>query len=63
MQGARHLAVAVRLDASGGLPGGGEQPREGTEDAVLVVVLVVELAQDLRELLGAGLPSKSSSIC
>lgn len=36
----------------GGLRGDGEQLREGAEDAVLAVVLVVELAQDLRELLG-----------
>jgi hypothetical protein len=46
-----HLAVTVRLDPSSGLRGGGEQLREGAEDAVLAVVLVVELAQDLRELL------------
>ncbi|WP_329402954.1 hypothetical protein OG523_01615 [Streptomyces virginiae] len=52
MQRARHLAVAVRLDLSGGLRGDGEQLREPAEDAVLAVVLVVELAQDLRELLG-----------
>ncbi|MEU8509920.1 hypothetical protein AB0C40_35680 [Streptomyces brevispora] len=53
VQRARHLAVAVRLVPSGGLPGDGEQLREGAEDAVLAVVLVVELAQDVRELLGA----------
>ncbi|WP_189389973.1 hypothetical protein [Streptomyces sp. SDr-06] len=55
VQRARHLAVAVQLDPPGGLRGGGEQLREGAEDAVLAVVLVVELAQDLRELRGAGL--------
>lgn len=53
MQRARHRAVAVRLDPSGGLLGDGEQLREGAEDAVLAVVLVAELAQDVRELLGA----------
>lgn len=55
VQRSRRLAVAVRLDPSGGLRGDGEQLREGAEDAVLAVVVVVELAQDLRDLLGAGI--------
>ncbi|WP_347343483.1 hypothetical protein [Streptomyces sp. AV19] len=37
VQQAGHLAVAVRLDPSGGLRGDGEQLREGAEDAVLAV--------------------------
>lgn len=55
MARARHLAVAVRIDPSGGLRGDGEQLREETEDAVLAVVLVVALTQDLHEFAGVDL--------